>query len=485
MNPIFAALAIPLITTLAVAASGHRARLRDTCTLLGGVLLAMVIFSAWPSVLAGERPQWLAWSVLPGIDILFRLEPLGLLYASVAAGLWPITSVYAAGYLNGAHEQHHTRFFTCFALAILAAMGIALAGNLITLFLFYEVLTLSTWPLVTHKGTAEARRGGRIYLGVLLTTSIGLLLPAIVWTGSLAGSTDFQPDGILTGKASPPVLGLLYALFLFGIGKAALMPFHRWLPSAMVAPTPVSALLHAVAVVKAGVFAVLKVSVMIFGLDNLLETQASEVMTWVAGFTILMASIIALQQDNLKARLAYSTISQLAYIVLGASIATSLAAQGAGLHIVMHALAKITLFFCAGAIYVAHHKTLVSQLDGLGRRMPWTFAAFGLASLSIIGIPPLGGTWSKWWLTLGALDADQYWIVATLAISSLLNIAYLLPIVARGFMRPLPTGDGAPETTAGEAPVSMVAPLSLTALGCLAAFVMAEPVIRLLQEAIQ
>ena len=281
----------------------------------------------------------------------------------------------------------------------------------------------------------------------------------------------------------------LYALFLFGLGKAALMPFHRWLPAAMVAPTPVSALLHAVAVVKAGVFAVLKVSVMIFGLDNLDQTDASEIMQWVAGFTILMASIIALQQDNLKARLAYSTISQLSYIVLGATMATSLAAQGAGLHIVMHALGKITLFFCAGAIYVAHHKTLVSELDGLGRKMPWTFAAFGLASLSIIGIPPLGGTWSKWWLTLGALEAEQYWIVATLAISSLLNIAYLLPIVARGFLRPSaePPHAGAPQDHGhhdGEAAATMVAPLMLTAVGCLAAFVLAEPAIRLLQGAI-
>ncbi|MCK5859330.1 MAG: monovalent cation/H+ antiporter subunit D family protein [Abyssibacter sp.] len=489
MNVVIVALAIPLLTALAVAFAGRSPALRNAVTLIGGGLLAVVVFGAWPTVIGGDRPTWEAWAILPGIELLFVLEPLGLLYASVAAGLWPITSVYAAGYLEGAGEKHRTRFFVCFALAIFAAMGIALAGNLVTLFLFYEVLTLSTWPLVTHKGTAEARRGGRIYLGILITTSVGLLLPAIVWAGLLAGTTEFRAGGILTGKASPAVLAVLYALFLFGLGKAALMPFHRWLPAAMVAPTPVSALLHAVAVVKAGVFAVLKVSVMIFGLDNLDQTDASEIMQWVAGFTILMASIIALQQDNLKARLAYSTISQLSYIVLGATMATSLAAQGAGLHIVMHALGKITLFFCAGAIYVAHHKTLVSELDGLGRKMPWTFAAFGLASLSIIGIPPLGGTWSKWWLTLGALEAEQYWIVATLAISSLLNIAYLLPIVARGFLRPSaePPHAGAPQDHGhhdGEAAATMVAPLMLTAVGCLAAFVLAEPAIRLLQGAI-
>ena len=361
-------------------------------------------------------------------------------------------------------------------------MGIALAGNLITLFLFYEVLTLSTWPLVTHHGNDKAKAGGRTYLGVLLFTSIGLLLPAIVWTYVLAGTTDFAVGGILVGLASPEMLGVLYGLFLFGVGKAALMPFHRWLPAAMVAPTPVSALLHAVAVVKAGVFCVLKITVLIFGLDTLATAEAGQVMSGVAAFTLLAASVVALQQDNLKRRLAYSTVSQLAYIVLGASLASSVAAAGAGLHIAMHALGKITLFFCAGAIYVTHHKTLVSELDGLGRKMPWTFAAFGLASLSIIGLPPTGGMWSKWWLSLGALDAGQAWVVAVLAVSSLLNIAYLLPIVARGFLRPAPAADD--HANHGEASPAMVVPLMFTALACVAAFVLAGPILSLVQEAL-
>ena len=479
---LIATLAIPAMTAVIVGLTGRNAKLRDSLTVVGGVLLAAVVASLVGPVMDGARPELVLWDMLPGLSILFRLEPLGLLFACVAAGLWPVTSVYAFGYMRGHGEAHQTRFFICFAVAIAAAMGIALAGNLITLFLFYEVLTLSTWPLVTHHGNDKAKAGGRTYLGVLLFTSIGLLLPAIVWTYVLAGTTDFAVGGILVGLASPEMLGVLYGLFLFGVGKAALMPFHRWLPAAMVAPTPVSALLHAVAVVKAGVFCVLKITVLIFGLDTLATAEAGQVMSGVAAFTLLAASVVALQQDNLKRRLAYSTVSQLAYIVLGASLASSVAAAGAGLHIAMHALGKITLFFCAGAIYVTHHKTLVSELDGLGRKMPWTFAAFGLASLSIIGLPPTGGMWSKWWLSLGALDAGQAWVVAVLAVSSLLNIAYLLPIVARGFLRPAPAADD--HANHGEASPAMVVPLMFTALACVAAFVLAGPILSLVQEAL-
>lgn len=483
---LLAILLLPLLVAIGVGLFGEKARnLRDGFTVLGGVVLAGLVAMKVAPVLAGVRPELVLWDMLPGLAIAFRLEPLGLLFACVAAGLWPITSLYAFGYMRAHHEHNQTRFFICFAIAISAAMGIALAANLITLFLFYEVLTLSTVPLVMHHGNENAKAGGRTYLGVLLFTSIGLLLPAIVWTYHLAGTTDFAAGGILTGLASPQTLGVLYGLFLFGVGKAALMPFHRWLPAAMVAPTPVSALLHAVAVVKAGVFCVLKITVLIFGLDTLAVAGAGQVMMVIAAFTILAASIVAMAQDNLKRRLAYSTISQLAYIVLGATLASSVAATGAGLHIVMHALGKITLFFCAGAIYVTHHKTNVSDLDGLGRKMPWTFAAFGLASLSIIGLPPFGGMWSKWWLSLGALDAGQAWVVAVLAVSSLLNIAYLLPIVVRGFLRPAPADDQGDKHQHGEANLAMVAPLTLTALACVAAFVLAGPIVALLQEAIK
>ena len=468
---------LPLIGGLLLLALRGSPNRREAASILAGLVTAAAVIGLWPHANAGLRFE--LWQWLPGLSLAFELEPLGLLFASVAACLWPVTIVYAIGYMRGAGEKHQTRFYFFFAVAIAAALGIAFAGNGLTLFLFYEVLTLSTYPLVSHKGTPEARRGARIYLAILLTTSIGLLLPALVWTHALTGTTDFRAGGILAGHAGAPTLAVLMALYLFGIGKAALMPFHRWLPAAMVAPTPVSALLHAVAVVKAGVFSVLKIAIYVFGVDLLAVSGAAEALMWVAAFTLLVASLIALRQDNLKARLAYSTVSQLAYIVLGATLATSTAMLGGALHIVTHAAGKITLFFCAGAIYVAAHKTRVSELDGLGRAMPLTFAAFCIASLSIVGLPPLAGSWSKFLLMGGAAEAGRELMIAVLMLSSLLNIAYLLPIPFRAFFRPAPAGA---EPAHGEAPWPSVLALMLTALACLVLFFCSEPLIAPLRE---
>jgi len=369
--------------------------------------------------------------------------------------------------MRGHGEAHQTRFYTFFAVAMGCTMGVAFADNLFTLFVFYEVLTLSTYPLVTHAGTQEARQGGRTYLGILMATSMGFLLLAVVWTWKLTGNVSFTSGGILDGAASPLVIGVLFALYVFGIGKAALMPFHRWLPAAMVAPTPVSALLHAVAVVKAGVFAILKITVYIFGLDLLRDTGVTDWLLWVAAYTILVASVIALRQDNLKARLAYSTISQLSYIVMGALLVNSTALAGSTLHLATHAFGKITLFFCAGAILVASHKTKVSQLDGLGRQMPWTMGAFFLASLSIVGLPPMGGMWGKWYLALGALDAGYVFLVAVLMVSTLLNIAYLIPVPIRAF---LGKADAGGEMQIQEAPIACLIAMGVTVVGCVALF---------------
>jgi multicomponent Na+:H+ antiporter subunit D len=380
--------------------------------------------------------------------------------------------------MRGHGESSQTRFYAFFAVAIFAALGVAFARNMFTLFLFYEVLTLSTYPLVTHHRTDEARRAGRVYLGVLLSTSVGLLLLGMVWAWSLAGTLEFVPGGVLAGRADNREIGLLLALFAFGIGKAALMPFHRWLPAAMVAPTPVSALLHAVAVVKAGVFTVMKVCVYLLGTDLLRESGANLWLIYAAVATLTLASLIALTKDNLKARLAYSTVSQLAYIVLGAALANAWGVIGGSMHIAMHAFGKITLFFCAGAYYVAAHKTEVSEMRGIGRTMPVTTFAFFIGSLSVIGLPPLGGTWSKWFLMLGAAEAHQVVALCALMLSSLLNIAYLMPVVVRGFFRaPEPTGSPA---GIKEAPLFCVIPLCFTAAACLALFFFADEIYALL-----
>lgn len=476
-----AAMVVPLIAAVLIPVFFKAPNLREAVTLVAAAALAVIAWSLLPSVMAGERPAVELLQVVPGLTIAFRLEPLGMIFALVASSLWILNSIYSIGYMRGANEPRQTQFYVCFAVAIASAMGLAFSANLFTMFLCYEVLSVSTYPLVTHKGTEKAMKAGRVYMMLLLGTSIALFLPAIVGTYIYGGTLDFTPGGVFGPDVSPILLTGLLALFAFGIGKAAVMPMHFWLPAAMVAPTPVSALLHAVAVVKAGVFSVLKVVVYIFGIETLTTSGANAWLIYLSCFGVIAASIVALNQDNLKARLAYSTVSQLAYIVLGAALASAASITGGALHIVMHAVGKITLFFCAGAIYVAHQKTEVSQLDGIGRLMPFTMTAFLIASLSLIGLPPFGGTWSKWFLALGALDAHYQFAVAVFMVSSLLNVAYLMPIVARAFFKPVPGhADGAP-TKMAEAPVACVVPICVTAFGCLLLFFFAEPVVNLAQ----
>ncbi|GHA17617.1 cation:proton antiporter [Arenicella chitinivorans] len=475
-NLIALSILVPFVGALLVVATGKWPNLREAVTLTTAVVLFSVVLAITDYTFRGVELTQNVVELFPGLALSFSVEPLGVLFALVASFLWIITSVYAIGYMRGHDEQNQTRFFCCFALAISSVMAICFSGNLLTLFVFYEVLTLSTYPLVTHAGNDAAKQGGRIYLGILLTTSIAFLLLAVLGTYSLTGTLEFQAGGIFNASHSPMILSVLLVLFCYGIGKAAIMPFHRWLPAAMVAPTPVSALLHAVAVVKAGVFSILKVVIYIFGLDTLREIVATDLMLYIAAATILISSCIAMTKDNLKARLAYSTVSQLSYIVVGALLATSVASAGAALHIATHAVGKITLFFCAGAIFVAAHKKNISEMRGLGRKMPITMAAFAIGAVSIIGLPPMAGTWSKWYLTIGALEADKLIIVAVLMISSLLNIAYLLPIPIKAFFD-TPDEQRQPWTWAEtkEAPMPILIALCVTSLGCLALFIYPQP----------
>ena len=470
---VIGAVIVPLVGGLLLPLFHRVPNLRETVTLATSAKLAFLVWSLLPHVLAGARPEVTVYQVVPGLELAFKVEPLGMLFALVAGSLWIVNSLYSIGYMRGNNEPRQTSYYVCFAVAIAATMGIAFAKNLFTLFVFYEALTLSTYPLVTHKATPEAMRAGRVYLGLLLGTSMVLLLPAIVATGMIAGTLDFRPGGILDGKASAGLLGLLLALYIFGIGKAAVIPFHFWLPAAMVAPTPVSALLHAVAVVKAGVFTVLKVLVYIFGIDTLAKAGTAEWLVWVSGGTVIIASLVALKQDNLKKRLAYSTVSQLSYVVLAAAILTPISAIGAAIHIATHAVAKITLFFAAGSIYTASHKTEISELDGIGWKMPWTMTAFAIGALGMIGVPPTAGFLGKWFMLQGGMQTSQWLAVGVIIASTILNAAYFLPIVFRAFfvspqeMRVHAAG-AAPNPRAhvnhGEAPLPIVIALSTTAL---------------------
>jgi len=465
---LFLTMLIPTVAMAGNMAFKDRENLRDGFTFLCAVLTFACVLCILCAVGNGTMAEIALFEVVSGLTIAFHVEPLGLMFAIIASGLWILTHLYGIGYMRGNNENDHARFFACFSIAIAAVMGIAFASNMFTLFVFYEILTLSTYPLVAHKGNKDAVMGARTYLGILIGTSIALLLTGVIWTFVAAGTLDFVPGGILEGKIAPALVPILLALYAFGIGKAALMPFHRWLPAAMVAPTPVSALLHAVAVVKAGVFSILKVGIYIFGIDFLAETNASEWLMWLAAFSIIAASVVAMTKDNLKARLAYSTVSQLSYITLGMALATSMGALGGGMHIAMHAMGKITLFMCAGAIYVTYHKTEISQMRGLGRVMPITFIAFLVGALSIIGLPPLGGSWPKFLLMVGAADAGHQIIIAVLMLSSLLNVAYLLPIVGRGFYSPA-TDSKLPKSVS-EASVLCWLPPVITAFGCLVLF---------------
>ena len=464
------ALSIPFLGAALIALTGRWPNLREAVTLVTALSLFATIMTLLARVLAGERPELHVLSVFPDVEIGFVLEPLGMLFATVASSLWIVNSIYSIGYMRGNNEPRQTTFYICFAVAIGGAIGVAFSGNLLTLFLYYELLTISTYPLVTHKANDEAKRKGRIYLVLLMGTSMVLLLPAIIWVLSAAGTTEFTPGGILRNSAlSVTNLGILLALFIFGIGKAAVMPVHFWLPAAMVAPTPVSALLHAVAVVKAGVFSVVKVVVYIFGVDFLAQSGAGDWLTWVAGFTVITASVIALMQDNLKKRLAYSTVSQLSYVVLATAILTPISVLGATMHIAVHAVSKITLFFAAGSIYTAAHKTEISELDGIGRLMPWTMGAFAIGALSMIGVPPTAGFVSKWFMLQGGMAAENWIAIGVIFASTVLNACYFLPIVWRAFWRaPAPADAHHPHH--GEGPLPVVLALTITAFGTLALF---------------
>jgi len=432
-TPLYAMLA-SLCAVPFIAMSGNRPNLREGFTFAAGAVKLYFVLSMTGWILAGHTHTFELCRVTPALSLTFTVDGFGMLFALVASSLWIVTSIYSIGYMRGLEEHAQTRYFCFFAVALSATIGVAFAGNLLTLYLFYELLSLSTYPLVTHHQDKEARGAGRKYLTYLLSTSIGLALPAMFYTMILSnGNLDFSAAGVFPAGVDKATLTVLLVMFIFGFAKAGVMPLHSWLPGAMVAPTPVSALLHAVAVVKVGVFSIGRILTGVFGIELLAASHLNTIVCVIASFTVLVSSLIALSQDNLKRRLAFSTVGQLSYIILGIGLASRLGVIGGMTHIAMHAFGKITLFFCAGAIYVATGKKNISEMVGIGRRMPVTMFAFFLGSLSIIGLPPAGGLVSKLLMVRGALDAGMTWVLAVYLISSFLNAAYFLPIVYKAF----------------------------------------------------
>ena len=458
--PLAAVLVPAAAALLASLTTGRWPNLRDAWATLAGIAMVVIVALMLADTLDGRIHRTVLVELSPGIDIALRADPAGMIFGLLVAVLWVLAGIYAVGYMRGEHEQKQTRFFAAFALSISTAAGVALAENLLTFIVFYELLSLFTYPLVTHRETESAMIAGRKYLAYTLSGGV-MLIGAAAWLHVLGVDATFQAGGFLAGAGlSDATLWGLFALLAGGVGvKAGVMPLHSWLPSAMVAPTPVSALLHAVAVVKAGVFGMVRVGVFVFGATVLDDMGAWLVLAVLSAGTLLIGSTLALRHDNLKRRLAYSTISHLSYIVLGVALIGPLALTGALLHIVGHGVTKITLFFVAGAIHVRTHKENVSDLDGIGWQMPITMGAFTLASLSMVGIPPFILFTSKWYLGWGAAEVGQQVFLIAYLVSGLLAAGYLFPIVIRAFGRRSPD-----HPRYGEADIRMVAPIAITAI---------------------
>ncbi len=456
------ALLIPLIGTLGVMFRGEDENVREGISSVSSILLLLVVCSMIPAVLKGKVLVFHMFTILPGLTISLRADAMSMIFALVASSLWTIAVYYSMGYMRGLKEHAQTRFNACFALSIFGAIGVAFSDNLLTMYLFYEIVSICTYPLVAHHQDEEGYSGARKYIVYLTATAKAFLLPAMILIYVLTGTLDFAMNistGIFPVDVNKTLVVMLYVFCLFGFAKNGIMPFHHWLPGAMVAPTPVSALLHAVAVVKVGVFCTTRVMLYVFGVDTMHALNLGIPTAYFVGFTVIMASILALSKDNLKARLAYSTVSQLSYIIMGVALLTPSGIEGGLIHIVNHAFAKITLFFCAGAIYVATHKKNISEMEGLGKTMPFTFGAFAIASLSMIGAPPVAGFITKWNLLVGSIEAHQIGILLILIASTLLNVAYFAPVTYRAFFSKRPIG----ETFQGikEAPLAMLIPIMI------------------------
>ncbi len=472
----------PLATAAMILFSGKRPNLREAWTLLGGILLSWAVLSMTPHILA-HGPIHISWvRLLPGIDLAFKVDALGLLFATTSSCLWILVSIYSIGYMRTLDEHAQTRYYFSFALALFGAIGVAFAANLVTMFLFYEILTISTYPLVAHEESPEAIAAGHKYLAYLLTAGVFFLM-AILMIYATTGTTDFRAEGVLApflDAASHLTLQLVFICFLIGFAKAAWMPVHGWLPSAMVAPTPVSALLHAVAVVKAGVFGIIRIACHIYGVEAMQALGLGLLLGTLAAVTILVANFMAIGQDNLKRLLAYSTINQLSFILLGVALLSPMAVTGAMLHIPFHGFMKITLFLCAGAIAASRGKKAINEMAGVGRVLPITMGAFMVGAFGMCGAPPVAGFISKWHVALGAVESGRLFFLLIICIGSLLDVVYFFPVIRTALFGAVPESETLPNEREAKVPVYaghpavleskrglyllMLVPLAITAL---------------------
>jgi len=467
MRPFIAILVSMVAAGMILVLGDHvKPNVREGITFGAAIIKAICVFSMVPAVLAGTVFEIEILEIVEGVNLALKVDSLGMVFACVASGLWILTSVYSVGYMRGHGEQNQTGYFAAFAMCLCGAIGICFAANLFTFFIFYEILTVATYPLVVHYRDDKGKSAGRKYL--LYTLGSGqLFFAAMVFVYFACGTLDFVPGGFIGDNISDGTALIVFFLMIAGGAvKAGVMPLHSWLPAAMVAPTPVSALLHAVAVVKAGAFCVIRIVCYTFGPDLCQSCGGTDILVWFAAATIILSSLIAIQKDNLKARLAFSTVGQLSYIVLGICILTPISVTGAIYHIVAHAFMKITLFMCAGAIFVTTHKSEISDMRGLGRRMPVTMIAFTAASLGIAGLPFMVGFVSKMSILQGAAQSGQMVFMVVLAASALLSLTYLVPVCYIAFTsRDVnPAFANYEMKVDGEASKAMLVPLVITAV---------------------
>jgi len=469
---------LPFFGAALILLTGKRQLLRDFWTIVVSIGTFLLVASLVPDIIKNGAVEYHLLKFYPGLSLKIKVDAFGLTFALLSSFLWIVVSFYAIGYMRSLREHNETRFFASFSTAMGGAIGVALSGNLFTLYMFYEILTISTYPLVAHKETEEARKAGRKYLAYLLSGAAFVLF-SMAATYFLTGTLDFQSGGFIRPQGNENLLKIIFISFVIGFGtKAAIMPLHEWLPSAMVAPTPVSALLHAVAVVKAGVFCVLRVILYVFGPEALSYLNLPFIFAIIVSFTVIFSNIIAISQDNLKRRLAFSTVNNLSIIILGGIMLSPMGVIGAMLHLVFHGFMKITLFMCAGAIFVRTGKELVSQLEGIGAKMPFTMAAFTVGALGLIGIPPVAGFLSKWFLCMGAIEGRTWGFLLVFLLSALLDAVYFLPIIYEAFFKKRPYE----KSSLQEAPASLVVPLVITALASVALFIFPDTFYLLAEE---
>jgi multicomponent Na+:H+ antiporter subunit D len=451
---------IPVIGAIIInRISEHHVKTRNLTALITVTTTFLIIARMLPMILQGFVLEYSLVHLVAGLELAFKVDQLGIIFGFTSSLLWILSIIYSMGYMS--QEAGQRRYFCFYVLSMSATMGVAFSANLFTMYIFFEYLTLCTYPLVVHPQTEEATRSGIKYIVYCFGGGALILFSLLILQG-MVQSVNFVPGGIPAIAQGEPhtLLFIIFFLAILGFGtKGALMPLHSWLPSAMVAPTPVSALLHAVAVVKSGVFGMIRVLYFIFGPATLIKLGVLNYLAVIVCFTILAGSIMALRQNVLKLRLAYSTVSQLAYITLGGLMLTPAGLTGGIVHIMNHAVLKITLFFCAGAIIKVTGKTQIDELKGVGRRMPMTMIAFAIGGLGLIGILPIAGYISKYYLLSGALDSGRIVFIFVILASSLLNAMYYLPIVVNAFFR-----EGEFTRSNGpEAPLTMLIPLILLA----------------------